>query len=179
MARNPEPTATSIGADAPDVLNYFAGLAPDSSLAQLRAQRPEVVRYAQGSYDALLDPDDPASVSLSERDMIALRVAVLTPSPAVAAWHRDRLRARGASDTTLAAIEQFPAGSALSPRVRVILRHTDRLTREPGAATPAHLAEMKAAGLSPRDIVTIAQLIALLSFQVRVLAGLRLLAEEA
>jgi uncharacterized protein YciW len=67
----------------------------------------------------------------------------------------------------------------LSPREEAILRHTDLLTHEPGAATPEHLNDLRAVGLSPRDIVTISQLIALLSFQVRILTGLRLLAEEA
>jgi uncharacterized protein YciW len=37
---------------------------------------------------------------------------------------------------------------------------------------------LRTQGLSARDIVTISQLIAYLSFQVRVLAGLRLFAEE-
>ena len=59
------------------------------------------------------------------------------------------------------------------------MRHTDLLTREPGAATAAQIADLRTVGLSPRDIVTIAQLIAYLSFAVRVLAGLHLLAEEA
>lgn len=164
--------------DTPDILNHFVGLAPDSALAQLRAQRLDVVRYAQASYRVLLEPDDPAGVSRSEREMIALRVAVLTPDPTVAAWHRDRLHALGVGALTIAAVEQFPEGAALPTRQTAILRHTDVLTNEPGAATPAHLTALKAVGLSPRDIVTISQLIALLSFQVRVLAGLRLLAEE-
>jgi CMD domain protein len=179
MVQSPEPAVTPIGGGAVDILNQFAGLTQASPLAHLRAQRPEVVRYAQGSYETLLEPGDPAGVSHQERHMIALRIAVLTPNPAVAAWHRDRSRALGASDATLAAIEQFPGGAAFSPRNMAILRHTDLLTRDPGAATPSHLADLKAAGLSPRDIVTVSQLIALLSFQVRVLAGLRLLAEGA
>jgi CMD domain protein len=162
-----------------DVINELAGIAPDSPVAQLRAQRPEVVRAAQGSYRALLEPDDLARVSRHEREMIALRVALLTPSPTVAAWHRDRLRSLGASDTDLAAIEQFPDSTGLSPREMAILRYTDRLTREPGTAQPEHIAAAKAAGLSPRDIVTVAQLIAYMTFEVRLLAGLRLLAEDA
>ena len=165
--------------DTRDSINELAGIAPDSPVGQLRAERPEVVRAAQGSYRALLEPDDPAGVSRREREMIALRVAVLTPSPTVAASHRDRLRTLGATDADLAAIEQFPDGAGLSPRETAILRYTDRLTREPGTARPEHIAAVKAAGLSPRDIVTIAQLIAYMSFAVRLLAGLRLLAEEA
>jgi CMD domain protein len=163
----------------PDVIDSFAGIAPDSPLARLRAQRPDVVRYAQESDRILLAPDDPGGVSHSEREMVALRVAVLTPDPVIAAWHRERLRVLGASDATIAAVERFPDGGSLSERAAAILRHTDLLTREPGAAMPEHLAALKAVGLGPRDIVVISQLIALLSFQVRLVAGLRLLAEDA
>lgn len=179
MAHTPEPATSPIDAGVQDVINRFAGLTSDSPLGQLRAQRPAVARHAQGSYQALLEPDDPAGVSRYERELIALRVAVLTPSPPLAAWHRARLSDLGASEAALAAVERFPDGPPLSPREAAIVRHTDRLTLEPGAAGPAQIAELKAAGLHPRDIVTIAQLIALLSFQVRVLAGLRVLAEGA
>ncbi len=175
--------STATNAELPDtgddLINRLAGLAPDAPVARLRAGRPEVVRHAQGSYLALLEPDDPAGVSRREREMVGLRVAVLTPDAALAAWHRERLRAVGADDATVAAIERFPGGDALSARERAVLEHTDRLTREPGAATPAHIAALKEAGLTAPDIVTISQLIAYLSFAVRALAGLRLLAEDA
>ena len=178
MANTTEP-APPADAGIQDPIDRLAGIAPGSPLARLRAQRPEVARHAAGSFLALLEPDDPGGVSRREREAIALRVAVLTPSPPIAERHRARLRALGADDAALVAIEQFPHGAALAPREAAILRHTDRLTLEPGAATPARIAELKAAGLGPRDIVTIAQLIAYLSFEARVLAGLRLLAEEA
>lgn len=179
MAQNPDPTITPTEVKGEDMMNRFAGITPDSAIGQLRAQRPDVARHTQGSYEALLEPDDPGGVSRYEREMVALRVAVLMPSPTVAAWHRARLRDLGASDDALAAIEQFPDGAALSPRAQAILGHTDLLTREPGVSTPVHIAALKAVGLTPRDIVTISQLIAFLSFEVRTLVGLRLLAEEA
>jgi CMD domain protein len=161
-----------------DVIDRLAGITTESPLAQLRAQRPDVARFAEGSYRALLEPDDLAGVTRYEREMIALRVAVLTPSRSVADWHRERLRHLSASDESIAAIEHFPEGDALSPRAAAILRHTDLLTLAPADATPAHIAALKAVGLGPRDIVTIAQLISFESFQVRVLAALRLLGEE-
>ena len=177
-AIKPEPAGISTGADGDDVINRLAGLAADAPLARVRAERPDVVRYAQGSFRALLEPDDPAGVSRKEREMIAYRAAALTPSPALAAWHLDRLRAMGTSDAALAAMSPQADTAGLSAREVAILRHTDLLAREPGAATPAHIAALKAAGLTPRDIVTISQLIALVSFQARTLVGLRLLAEE-
>lgn len=175
MPNKPASAAT----DDADVINQLAGIAPGSPIGQVRADRPEVVRAAQASYRALLEPDDPAGVSRREREMIALRVSVLTPSPTAADWHRDRLRGLGASDTVVAAVERFPDGADLSPREVAILRYVDRLTREPGTARPEHIAALKAAGLGPREIVTISQLLAYMSFAVRLLAGLRLLAEDA
>lgn len=163
---------------APDVINQLAGLSPESSVARLRTERPDVARFAQGSYQALLEADDLHGVSQFEREAIALRLAVLTPNERVAGLHRERLRALGVGDAKVAAVEHFPEGSGLSPREVAILRHTDLLTLEPGEATPEHIAALKAVGLGPRDIVTIAQLIAFESFQVRVVAALRLFAEE-
>jgi CMD domain protein len=178
MTNQTEAIADSIAANATDVISKLAEITARSPLAQLRAQRPDVARYAEGSYRALLEPDDPAGVSRLERDMIALRVAALTPSRPVAGWHRARLRQIGASDVVIAAIEHFPAGEGLSARQIAILRHVDLLTSAPGEATPEHVAALKAVGLGPRDIVTIAQLISFESFQVRVVAALRLLGEE-
>ena len=162
-----------------DVIDRLVGIAPGSSLAALRARRPEVVRYAQSSYVALLEPEDLGGVSRREREMVALRVTVLTPSTEVAASHRARLRQVGAEVEANRAVETFPNGAALSPRESAILRHTDLLTLDPRAATPDHIAQLKAAGLTPRDIITIAQLISFMTCQVRVVAALRALSEDA
>jgi|GEM_PF-2843392 len=55
-----------------DVINRLTGIPADSRLGQLRAQRPEIVRYAEGSYRALLEPADLAGVSRIERELIQL-----------------------------------------------------------------------------------------------------------
>jgi CMD domain protein len=175
MTQAPEASATPSTTNDQDLLNRWAGIAPDSALARLRAERADVAGAGQRSYQVLLEPDDPAGVSRLEREMVALRVALLTPCPPLVAWHRQRLLDLGATEATVAAIEQFPAGPAQPARERAVLDYVDRLTRAPGTATAEHLAELKAAGLTPPDIVTIAQLIALLCFEARVLAGLRLL----
>lgn len=163
---------------ADDVINQLAGIAPDSSLGRLRAQRPEIVRYAEGSYRALLEPTDVGNVSTVDRDLIALRVAVLTGSTPLAAWHQARLTEAGVKEDVLVAVAENPTSAQLSPRQQTILRHVDRLTKAPATATAAHIAELTEAGLTARDIVVISQWIAFLSFQVRTLVGLRILAED-
>lgn len=179
MTIAPEPSAIAPETSTPDVIDQLAGIAPGSPLAELRAQRPEAVRYAQGSYLALLEPANPAGLSAYERAAMALRVAALTPSAAAVAWYRARLRRLGADEAALAAVEGRGAGAVLPPRQAALLRHAERLTLAPHAAAPVHIAELKAAGLSARDIVTAAQLIAFVTFQVRVAAGLRALQEGA
>lgn len=164
---------------ATDVIDQLAGITPGSKLAQLRAARPVLVKATQGSHEALFEPEDLGGVSHRERDGIALRMAVLTPSPELVAWHRARLAAQGEDTATIAAFEQGPSGAGLTTREVALLRHADILAKTPGEATPANIAALKAAGFTPRDIVTISQLIAFVSFQARLLVGLRLVGEEA
>lgn len=160
-----------------DILNTLAGIAPGSALAATRALRPDVVRHTQGSYDALLTPAEPVGLTLAERAKVALRVARLEGNATLADHYRHQLTQLDVHGETIAGVEQFPAGPTLEPRVAAILQHVDRLTNEPGSATQAHLAALQAHGLSVREIVTLSQLIAFLSFQVRVLATVNALAE--
>jgi uncharacterized protein YciW len=105
----------------------------------------------------------------------AIRKAILNESVALAAHYRQRLAELGVPTTISEAVEHFPACAALSLRESAILRHVDLLTNEPRAATKAQMADLLANGLNARDIVTIAQLITFLSFQVRLFVGLQLL----
>lgn len=161
-----------------DTINRLAGITPASPLGHLRAQRPDIIRHAEGSYRALLDPVDPGKVSLVERNLIALRVALLTGSTRLAEWHSARLLGSGVDEAVVAAAGDLDS-PLLTPRERVILRHVDLLATAPATATAIDIAYLTAAGLEPQEIVTISQLIAFLSFQVRTLFGLQFLVKQA
>ena len=163
---------------SPDIIDQLAGIAPGSPLDMLRRQRPEVARYSQGSYEVLLEPGDRGGLSPAERELVALRIAVLTANDTLAEHHRARLRRLGADDATIAA-DGDPNTPGLAPRTAAILRHTDLVSTAPHAASQAAIHALQASGLSTSEIVTLAQLIAFVHYQVRVLAGLRLLAGEA
>jgi CMD domain protein len=68
---------------------------------------------------------------------------------------------------------------ALGGRLSAALEHAHLLTFHPRDATPAALQSLLDAGWSTTDIVTLSQLVAFLSFQIRVVAGLRVLAASA
>jgi len=56
-----------------------------------------------------------------------------------------------------------------------ILRHVDLIAATPREATRADIAALQAAGVATGDIVRLSQLIAFVSFQLRLIAGLRLM----
>lgn len=163
-----------------DVIDQLAEIAAGSPVAALRREKPDLVRFAQGSYDSLLEPAEPAGLSLVERHAVAYRAALLTRFPDVAEWHRARLEELGATPEAITAIAEFTDGHGdVGPRLEAILAHTNRVTVSPGSAQPEHIAQLKAAGLTPTEIVTLGQLLGFVSYQVRAIAVARALAQES
>ena len=146
-----------------DLLDNILG----SALHHLRSQRPDIVRHTQGSYEVLLNPSDPAGLTLGERALIAHHVAFLSGHDALARHYGELLDQR---EPALAATE--------SPRLRAILDHVALVTATPGQATQANIQALRNAGLTPRDVVALTQIIAFVSYQVRAAFGLSLLASE-
>jgi CMD domain protein len=66
-------------------------------------------------------------------------------------------------------------GAALGPRLAAAFEHTHMLVFHPRDAAPPHLQALIGAGWSTTGIVVISQLVAFLSYQIRVVAGLRVL----
>jgi CMD domain protein len=65
---------------------------------------------------------------------------------------------------------------SLGARLAAAFEHAHLLVFRPRDANPAALQALLGAGWSPGDIVTLSQLVAFLSFQIRAVAGLRALA---
>lgn len=157
-----------------DIIDRVTGLAPDSTTHALRHQRAKVVEATQGSYDALFDPAL-GGLTLVERLLVALYASRLAPSPALAAHYRAELTAHDVDAATLAAIETGAPGDLASPRLRAILAFTRTLIENPVAGDEPALQTLPAAGLTTPAVVALAQLIAFLSYQTRLVAGLQAL----
>jgi uncharacterized protein YciW len=147
----------------PDVMDALAGLADGSPVAELRRQRPDVVKHLQGSDDAIFAPSHHGGLTRPEREACGQRVATLLRDVALEEHYQRRLVALG---------EMHPLNGA---RGESILAHVDRVTMDPGDAAKADIDALLAAGLTPHAVVSLSQLIAYVNFQSRVLAGLRAL----
>ena len=147
----------------PDVIDMLAGLTDGSPLAELRRQRPDVVKHLQGSDDAIFAPAHHGGLTRPEREACAQRVATLLRDSVLEEHYQRRLVALG---------ETHPLNGA---RGECILAHVDRVTMDPGDASKADIDALLAAGLTPHAVLSLSQLIAYVNFQSRVLAGLRAL----
>jgi CMD domain protein len=68
-----------------------------------------------------------------------------------------------------------PMREELGARIAAALEHAHMLVYHPRDASPAHLQALIDAGWSTTGIVVISQLVAFLSYQIRVVTGLRVL----
>ncbi|ATA23716.1 alkylhydroperoxidase domain protein [Brenneria goodwinii] len=146
-----------------DILNTLAEIAPGSELAQARHTRKAATRHSEGSYRALFtDIDESNALPLSLRLWLA---------ESISAWHQDSPLQRFYAQRR----KEFPAPPP-TPAIDAALAHAERLTRDPVGSASADLQALLTAGWTPDSIVTLSQITAFVSFQSRLLRGLRLLA---
>ena len=162
---------------AADVISSLAGIAEGSPLAELRAQRPESRDHAQGSYEALFAPVESTGLSGLERYAVALRVVSHHAVPVAIDHYRAGLVAAGANEALVKAVESTSGtgSGAIPARLQAMLAHADLLSTHPVDATPDSHQALSDAGLSTGEIVTLSQIIAFLSFQVRAITALQLM----
>jgi CMD domain protein len=190
-----------------DVIDQLVGIAPGDALDALRDQRPNARANAQASYDALFHSDERAEVGQRERLAVAYWTVALSQSP-TASHYRDLLAAEDADLLTAvdAALPgaltegpygDYPAGpltvenvaglvwtpdaalsAAVGERLAAALAHTHLLVYRPRDSSADALQALLDAGWSTTGIVTLSQLVAFLSFQLRVVAGLTVLKGE-
>lgn len=156
-----------------DIVDRIAGLTPGSATHTTRHKRDKVAAATQRSYDALFDPTLP-DLSLADRLLVALYACTLSNASALAAHYAERLTS---IDADRALIDQIAHGSidVQEPRLHAMLTFTRTLIEAPIDGDKAALERLPAAGIPTPDVVALAQLIAFLSYQIRLTAGLRAL----
>ena len=155
-----------------DTLDRLVGLSPQSQTYATRREREKVVAATQGSENSLFDP---ALAGLSEIDRlyVALYACLITPSPELAAEYECRLVNLGANLQTIHCIQKSDIHKIGNVRLEAMLNFTHTLITKPINADKMALSALPKAGLSTPEVVTLAQLISFVSYQVRLAAGLR------
>jgi CMD domain protein len=186
-----------------DVIDTLVGIAPGSKLDTIRAQRSEARKHAQASYASLFEPRNMGGVTAEERFAVASFVAGLHGEPQTDAFYSSKLptalRTVIAAEVAVARTKgpygSYPKGplsaentagptyrvtesnrATLGRRLAAAFEHTHMLVFHPRDAAAPALQALLDAGWSTTDIVTLSQLVSFLSYQIRVVAGLRVLA---
>ena len=187
----------------PDVIDVLAGIIPGSALDATRARRPETRAHVQASHDALFGAGTEA-FALAERLAVATYVAGLNQQQQTHAHYAGLLAdadaplAAAVSGHLEASAEEGPYGNypaagplageshdgpryrvddpALGTRLSAALEHSHLLVFRPREAGREDLGRLLRSGWDADGIVSLSQLVSFLSFQVRVVTGLRLLA---
>lgn len=146
---------------SPDLINHLLQVQTDNPIHALRQRRDKVLTATQGSYDVLLgtDIDEPTQ---AERLAIAQQVAQDSGAPILAQWY-----AQEAASSSAEHSERLPA----------LLAFARALAIEPADAGQAALDRLQANSLSVSGIIALAQLIAFVSYQARLLIGVHAIAQ--
>ncbi len=154
-----------------DLIDDVVGLQPGQPLHTLRHQRAKVVAATQASYDALFASNLPG-ISLPHRLLVALYACRLSHADKLAAHYLAQLTALGVDVFLVQAIDTAQIKHITDPQLLAALTFTRTLIENPIEGDKAALHQLTAAGLSTPAVVALAQLIAFLSYQLRVVAGL-------
>lgn len=160
-----------------DVIDQILGVEEDSAITRLRGQKPELAAQDQDYYRSLFEPEaaSEAAFPLADRYLIAVRVASHTRSAAVVAWYAARAADAGVPAETIARVEVVASPWTDATGFAAAVRRADLVTTNPAATGASDIQALKDAGLTPAGIVALSQVIAFVSYQLRLIAALRAL----
>ncbi|EPX76649.1 hypothetical protein [Salipiger mucosus] len=129
--------------------------------------RANIMEATQAAEDAVLAPNDPGAFPHPLRAALAARVAALGGEPALAERHA----ARAGASAALADPAQDGTDQGLSHLVAFV----DKVANDTRNIAAEDIAGLQTAGVADADIVRICELVAFVAYQLRVVAGLRLM----
>ena len=161
-----------------DVIMRLAGIAPEGAVAAALSARADVVAMTRQAAAAALLPEEPGGLSHGERAALAVRVARLHEEAGLAQHYARLLAQAGAGRATAALADPAFKGGG-DARLAALIAYTDLVSLAPKDTVAGDIAALKAAGIDDADIVRLAELTAFLAYQLRVVAGLRLMQATA
>jgi len=113
-----------------------------------------------------------SGLSRCEREAIAVVVSASNDCPYCVSHHAEALRRYLKDEDTVVSLSAADGLETLEPRLSNIVRHAEKLTTAPGAMIESDLGELRAVGLSDKDILDISLVTAYFNFVNRLALGL-------
>ncbi len=166
-----------------DLIDALVGLEVGSNTYAARHFRDEVLTGTQESYEALFDRD--LTLPIETRYLVALYASLLSNAKELSEHYlaqiQSEVSSKGISEGINEAIDEKTLQAVLNndlsqisdPALKAILLFTRTLTLNPIEGDQNALLSLQNAGISTPDSITIAQLIAFLSYQIRLVTGLK------
>ena len=160
------------------VVPRAAGITAEHPLAKVLSGRENIMELTQKSHDAALTPTNCGGLSHAVRAALACRIARHNDE-AFLADHYSGMIGKDDEVRWASKVADPTYGGGDDARLSAIVRHTDIVAVSPKEATARDIETLKAAGVPDDDIVRLSELIAFVSYQIRLVDGLRLMGEVA
>lgn len=144
-----------------------AAIEASSPAAGAAETRAGIFRMTQAAEEAVMRPRDAGGWSHELRAALAARIAMLNGEHELAR----RFAARAGEAAMLA----DPADDGAAHGLETVIAFMDRVAAQTRDVTEADISALQDAGVPDADIVRLAELNAFLGYQLRVIAGLRLM----
>lgn len=149
----------------------LAGIAGGSPIAAALEGRGNIVAMTQTTEDAVLKPVDAGSWSHDVRAALAARIAALNGEGALADRYCELI-----ADPEVAELAD-PLKSGKVQGMEHVCDFMDKVAAQTRDVDAEDIKSLQESGVSDADIVRLCEINAFMSYQVRVLAGLRLMKE--
>jgi uncharacterized protein YciW len=161
-----------------DIIIGQAGIVPGGAAYQALLGRADIMAMTQKAQAAALLPEDPGGLSHAERAALAVRVARLHGDAGLAT-HYETLMERAGAGASVAALADPAFKGGEDARLVALIAYTDLVSLAPKDTVAGDIEALQAAGIADADIVRLAELTAFLAYQIRVVAGLKLMQATA
>lgn len=141
-----------------------------ANILKVHSLNPEALKAHLDLYMTVMF--ERSDLSRAEREAIAVVVSSANDCEYCIQHHLEALKAYIKDEDTLAILAAGDGLETLEPRLSNIVRHADKLTTAPEAMTESDLGELRAVGLSDRDILDVTLITAYFNFVNRVALGL-------
>ena len=141
-----------------------------SNILKVHSLNPEAMQNHLDLYMTIMF--GPSGLSRAEREAIAVVVSASNDCSYCVNHHAEALRRYLRDEDTLQTLASAENLDALEPRLGNIVMHAEKLTSAPGAMTDSDLHDLRAVGLTDRDILDLTLIVGYFNFVNRIAMGL-------